>query len=135
MAPAASTIALGHGTVRSVSDVQTVSEKATERSVLLSAVMQSARSRLRGAKVAEQLATIMGCEPRTAARYLSGERVPGGNEVFAVLLHPKLGPPAIKALMDEAERQLTPADFQTFEIEMTRATLRAERREKGVVEG
>lgn len=132
---AASSIAAGHGTVRSVSDVQSVSEKVPERSALLSSVMQSVRVRLRGAKVAEQLATIMGCEPRTAARYLSGERVPGGNELFAVLLHPELGPPAIEALMNEAERQLSPADFQTFEIEMTRATLRAERREKHVAAG
>lgn len=119
----------GNGSDRTVSVVQSVQSNSPERSSLFSGLMDAVRRRLPGPKVAEQFAAIIKCEPRSAARYLAGERVPDGNQTFEIFLHPTLGPPAMAAVMAEAERRLSASDFATFQVQMMRATVRADVRD------
>src|SRR5690606_23717012 len=100
-----------------------------ERSALFSGVMDSLGNWLGGRKVAEQVATLFECDVRSAARYLAGERVPPGDVVFALLLDPIIGPRVMERIMARAERELSPADFTIFQVQMASAALRADIRE------
>jgi hypothetical protein len=129
MTPQANTLVAVPSTDRTVRPAQTVSKILTERSALFSGVMDSLGNWLGGRKVAEQAAKLFDCDVRSAARYLAGERVPPGDVVFALLLVPKIGPRVMERVMARAERELSPADFTMFRLEMARAALRADIRE------
>lgn len=111
----ANTFALLSSTDRTVVGV-------TERSSVFSGLFS-------GPKVAEQLAAIAGCDVRSAQRYLAGERTPPGDVVFAMLLDPVIGPRVLARITARAERELSPADFQKFQLQMAAAVVRADIRE------
>jgi hypothetical protein len=120
------TIAVLPSTDRVVSPVRKI---LTERSSLFSDVMDALGGWLGGRKVTEQMAELFECDVRSAARYRAGERTPPGDVVFALLLVPKIGPRVLARVMERAERELSPADFTMFRLEMARAALRADVRE------
>ncbi|MDP3937723.1 MAG: hypothetical protein Q8R92_06265, partial [Deltaproteobacteria bacterium] len=97
----------------------------TERSSLFPDLMREVRGWLGGKKVAEQLATIVGCDVRSAARYLAGDRIPSGDVVFAMMLDPVIGPRVMAYIFERARRELSARDFDNFKNEMAKATLRA----------
>lgn len=84
------------------------------------AIMEAARSLWRS-KVAEELAVIMGCDVRSAERYLAGARTPEG-ELAARLLFSEVGPMIIAAGVE----QLPPHRREKFWKEIGKAARRAE---------
>lgn len=102
-----------------------VSIPVADRSAFFPRLWEAARTRFGGYKVAEQFAVIFGCDVRSAARYIAGDRTPGGNETIAALLDPVVGPEALALLIDAARRTLSEADYQRFVAVMAEAALRA----------
>lgn len=102
-----------------------VSASLTERSALFSAVMGAVRIHFGDYKVAEQLAVLMDCKVRSAARYLAGDRVPDGISTINLLFDPVLGPLIFDHLIERARALLAPSEFSRFENVMAKAALRA----------
>jgi hypothetical protein len=74
-------------------------------------------------KTAPALATIFGCDVRSAERHLSGDRTADGESTLA-LMFSKVGPKAIEA----GVAKLTPEDQLAFWREIGKAARRAELR-------
>lgn len=115
-----SNMATDHSARRSVGSSESHS---TGRSVA-TVVMDAARGWWSN-KVAAQLSAIIGCDIRSAERYLAGDRTMNGEAVFA-LLRSEVGVKLIEA----ATRDLPQAERDRFWSEMAKATLRATIREQ-----
>jgi hypothetical protein len=87
--------------------------------------MHEVRGWLGGHKVSEQLAAILDCDVRSAARYLAGDRIPSGDVVFGMMLDPRIGPRVMASIAERARRELSPSDFDAFKEAMAEATLSA----------
>ncbi len=71
-------------------------------------------------KPSVELAQIIGCDVRTAERYFAGDRTPAAEQIFTLLRSP-VG----ALLVEEATRDLPPAEYRKFWSEMAKANLRA----------
>jgi hypothetical protein len=122
MAARANFMALG-----STSDrlVRPVSETTTGPVSAFSGLIPEIRGLLGGRKVAEQLAAIIGCDVRSASRYLAGDRIPSADVMVILLTHPATGPGMIAYVAERARRELSPKAYETFRQEMAKAALRA----------
>lgn len=74
-------------------------------------------------KVPAQLAAIIGCDVRSAERYLSGDRTMNASAVFALLRSPV----GVK-MVEAATAGMPPQDYETFWMEMAKAAARADLR-------
>ena len=77
-------------------------------------------------KPAQHLAEILGCDISTAERYFAGSREPNFPNTVSMLRHPVTS----VAMLEEATRNLPPADYDKFWREMAAAALRAFVRER-----
>lgn len=97
--------------------------QATNRSVVF-LVMRAARGWWKS-KVPQQLANIVGCDVRSAERYLSGDRTMGAEAVFA-LLRSDVGVKMVEA----ATADMSPREYREFWNQMALAVVRANLRER-----
>jgi len=88
------------------------------------ALMRKSRA-LFGRHPTEKLAALVGCDVRTAERYFARDRAPEAATLVA-LLRSDIGP----RLVEEATRDLPPAEHARFWREMAKATLRASLRDE-----